>query len=59
MSNNTLSNAAPLELDQAKVALLGSFLFGAVMMLLVGFLPTEAVHNAAHDTRHSVTFPCH
>jgi len=59
MSNNTLSNAAPQELDQAKVALLGTFLFGAVMMLLVGFLPVDAVHNAAHDTRHSVTFPCH
>jgi len=28
-------------------------------MLLVGFLPVDAVHNAAHDTRHSVTFPCH
>jgi cobalt transporter subunit CbtB len=25
----------------------------------VGFAPVSAVHNAAHDTRHSAAFPCH
>jgi cobalt transporter subunit CbtB len=35
-------------------AVLGSFiLFG------VGFVDAAAVHNVAHDTRHSVSFPCH
>lgn len=35
-------------------ALLGSFvLFG------VGFTTISAVHNAAHDSRHSFAFPCH
>jgi len=24
-----------------------------------GFSHLEAVHNAAHDTRHSAGFPCH
>jgi cobalt transporter subunit CbtB len=24
-----------------------------------GFSHIEAVHNAAHDTRHSSAFPCH
>ncbi|MCE2509572.1 MAG: CbtB-domain containing protein [Alphaproteobacteria bacterium] len=35
-------------------ALLGFFLlFGA------GFAPLAALHNAAHDTRHTFSFPCH
>jgi cobalt transporter subunit CbtB len=25
----------------------------------VGFSHIEALHNAAHDTRHSNAFPCH
>ena len=32
---------------------------GAVLLAGVGFAQVEAVHNAAHDTRHSAGFPCH
>lgn len=32
---------------------------GLVMLLGVGFAPIDAVHNAAHDTRHIAAFPCH
>jgi cobalt transporter subunit CbtB len=35
-------------------ALLGLFIVGGV-----GFSHIEAVHNAAHDYRHSTGFPCH
>jgi cobalt transporter subunit CbtB len=35
-------------------ALLGAFLVGGV-----GFSHIMAVHNAAHDYRHSMGFPCH
>lgn len=38
----------------ALAALLGAFLVWAV-----GFSPIEVLHNAAHDTRHSLAFPCH
>ena len=34
-------------------------LLGTLVVLGVGFLPMDAVHNAAHDTRHSFSFPCH
>jgi cobalt transporter subunit CbtB len=34
-------------------------LLGLFIVLGVGFVPIEAMHNAAHDTRHSVAFPCH
>ena len=32
---------------------------GAVILFAVGFMPMEAAHNAAHDTRHALAFPCH
>ena len=38
----------------ALAALLGFFLLWGV-----GFSHIPALHNAAHDTRHSLAFPCH
>jgi len=35
-------------------ALLGFFVIG-----FVGFSHIEAAHNAGHDYRHSMAFPCH
>ncbi|MBA4786337.1 MAG: CbtB-domain containing protein [Rhizobiales bacterium] len=35
-------------------AMLGLFFVG-----FVGFSHMEVVHNAAHDSRHSLAFPCH
>jgi cobalt transporter subunit CbtB len=34
-------------------------LLGVVLLTGVGFAHIEAVHNAAHDTRHANGFPCH
>ena len=34
-------------------------LLGAFLILGVGFANSSTIHNAAHDTRHSVSFPCH
>ncbi len=36
------------------VALLGLFVVG-----FLGFSQLEVVHNAGHDYRHSMAFPCH
>jgi cobalt transporter subunit CbtB len=36
-----------------------ALLLGLGFIFLVGFAPVSAVHNAAHDTRHSAAFPCH
>ncbi len=37
----------------------GTFLLGCCLVGFAGFSHIEAVHNAAHDTRHSAAFPCH
>jgi len=41
-------------LQLALAGLLGLFIVG-----FAGFSPMEALHNAAHDYRHSMAFPCH
>ena len=38
----------------AMAALLGIFIVG-----ILGFTQMEAVHNAGHDYRHAMAFPCH
>ncbi len=32
---------------------------GMLLVLATGFAPTPAIHNAAHDARHTAAFPCH
>jgi cobalt transporter subunit CbtB len=39
--------------------LVAAFALGGIIVFGAGFLNTAAVHNAAHDTRHSQGFPCH
>ena len=34
-------------------------LFGLFLVWGVGFSSIGVFHNAAHDTRHSLAFPCH
>ncbi len=41
------------------VQLATAFLLGMVFLFGAGFVQTSAVHNAAHDVRHSLAFPCH
>ena len=52
------SHAEASARDRALAALLAAA-FGLVVVFATGFAPSEAVHNAAHDSRHSFAFPCH
>lgn len=40
-------------------AALAAAVLGLAIVWTVGFAPLSALHNAAHDTRHSAAFPCH
>lgn len=44
---------------QRLVAAASAMLLGAFLVYFAGFSHIDAVHNAAHDTRHSSAFPCH
>ena len=43
----------------ALIAAAMAALLGALVIWGVGFSPIAVLHNAAHDTRHSISFPCH
>lgn len=45
--------------SQRLVAAASAMLLGAFLVYFAGFSHIDAVHNAAHDTRHSSAFPCH
>lgn len=36
-----------------------SLFVGAFLVFTVGLVPMSVAHNAAHDTRHAIGFPCH
>ena len=44
--------------DRLKAGLTCVFL-GIAMVFTVGLSQIDTVHNAAHDTRHAIGFPCH
>ena len=50
----TSVSAASRATQLAMAALLGLFVIG-----FVGFSHLDVVHNAGHDYRHSMAFPCH
>ena len=41
------------------VGIVCAMALGVLLLYGAGFAPLEALHNAAHDARHSFAFPCH
>jgi cobalt transporter subunit CbtB len=41
------------------IAAIVAAMLGVFLIWGVGFAPIAVLHNAAHDTRHSIAFPCH
>ncbi len=57
-----VSNQQTAQLNTTTSVLAQTFaalVFGMVIIYGVGFAPMGIAHNAAHDVRHSVAFPCH
>lgn len=60
MSNVTVSSQVSAALAPARIApILSALLLGVVVIAGAGFASVPALHNAAHDQRHSIGFPCH
>lgn len=54
---SSLSNAVSAQTGVLPLALAG--LLGLFIIVFAGFSHMEVVHNAGHDYRHSMAFPCH
>ncbi|MEJ1157198.1 CbtB domain-containing protein [Prosthecomicrobium sp. N25] len=63
MDSTTLTHTAPaaIRIDRADVlkAAAVAALFGIALVFTTGFAHPEILHNAAHDSRHAMNFPCH
>ena len=53
------ANTVTLSISQRIAAGLVAILLGSALLYTVGFAPMAVAHNAAHDTRHGLGFPCH
>lgn len=58
---NTTSNviAAPVSAASRLTQLAMAAMLGVFVIGFVGFSHLDVVHNAGHDYRHSMAFPCH
>ena len=52
-------SVASLSVSQRLIAGVLALFIGFVLVGGVGFASDMAIHNGAHDTRHSLGFPCH
>jgi len=43
----------------ATAAAVAALVFGLGLVLTLGFAHSATLHNAAHDSRHAMGFPCH
>jgi len=57
MTTKTISISQSLS-QRVQAGLVCVFI-GASMIFTIGLSQVSAVHNAAHDTRHAIGFPCH
>jgi cobalt transporter subunit CbtB len=59
LENAFVAAAAPRAGTARRTAGLVALLLGVFLIYGVGFAQPAALHNAAHDGRHSFAFPCH
>jgi cobalt transporter subunit CbtB len=59
MMNTTTSIQAQTSVSERAKAAIAALALGSVLIFTVGFAHSSSVHNAAHDTRHTLAFPCH
>lgn len=58
--NTTTTSLGAATTSQSRILQLGlAGLLGIFIVGFAGFAHMEVVHNAAHDYRHSMSFPCH
>lgn len=55
----SLQPAAVAAAPERLAPILSALLLGVFVIAGAGFVSVPAVHNAAHDQRHSIGFPCH
>jgi cobalt transporter subunit CbtB len=55
----TTRSGSTADLSSRIVAATVAVLLGTFILFGVGFAGADILHNAAHDSRHTIAFPCH
>jgi cobalt transporter subunit CbtB len=55
----TAPSVSGTDRTDALIAAAIAFVFGVGLVFTTGFSHPSTIHNAAHDTRHALSFPCH
>jgi cobalt transporter subunit CbtB len=56
---NTAAAIVSAHLGDRLFAAMLTLAFGLLLLAGAGFAGSDFLHNAAHDTRHGLGFPCH
>ncbi len=56
---NTSQQSLATARTAAKLPAVLALLLGVFLIYGTGFANTSFLHDAAHDTRHAISFPCH
>ncbi len=56
---NMIQTAAGSASKSTLMQAIFAVLVGASLVFTAGFAHSDALHDAAHDVRHSTGFPCH
>ena len=56
---NTATVTSQTSVSERAKAVAAALILGFVLIYTVGFAASSNIHNAAHDTRHGLAFPCH
>ena len=59
MTERSIHTASQAATATAVAPAIFALLLGAFLVLGTGFAHSDAIHNAAHDSRHAFAFPCH
>jgi cobalt transporter subunit CbtB len=59
MTIQTQAARSSLTISQRLAAGISVLVFGSILVFGVGLAHADRLHNAAHDTRHAIGFPCH
>jgi cobalt transporter subunit CbtB len=55
----TTLSALRARLDAEALSIATAALLGLGLVFAAGFAEATALHDAAHDQRHAIAFPCH
>lgn len=58
-SGTTFMDAARVDSGSRPTAPIAAIVLGLGILFFAGFAQPNTIHNAAHDTRHAVSVPCH